>query len=123
MRASTTTFSRMETFLISIFVIAGEQQTHIFALSFPFSNQYLYSIYLVNVINIFIGQVSPGLQERVQLSPCVQSMGDYLGCRQEIFLLYLSRGFYILYHRPDLFTAVLSLHSSEPSRDISGYYY
>ena len=74
----------METFLISIFVIAGEQRNQKYSRS-------LFFIFLFFIFDFktFIGQVSSGLQERVQLSPSVQSMGDYLGCRQDKFILYL----------------------------------
>ena len=79
MKAFTTTSSRMETFLISIFVTAGRQKKH--SLSHP----HFIDMYCVL-------KVSPGLQERVQLSPSVQSVGDHLGSRQEIDLFSIYPG-------------------------------
>ena len=118
MKASTTTSSRMETFLISIFVIAGEQRTHIFALSFP-----------INICTIFCNVISSTgfywtSRESSAIPECIE-YGRPFGLQARDFLLYLCRGFifYIFYIRPDLFTPVLSLHSSEPCRDISRHYY
>ena len=84
MKASTTTSSRMETFLISIFVTAGKKKTYIHTL-----------LFIIPTYMCYVIKVSSGLQERVQLSPSVQSMGDNLGCRQDIdlFSIYPGRGF------------------------------
>ena len=52
MKVSTTTSSRMETFLISIFVIAGEPK-HNDALSSSFSNQYMtYDVYVILIASL-----------------------------------------------------------------------
>ena len=122
MRASTTTFSRMETFLISIFVIAGEQNNTYFRSLFSIFQSISVQYRFCNVINIFIGQVSPGLQERVQLSPSVQSMGDHLGSRQETFLLYLSLLSFIFYTSGQIsspqFYLFIALSLVENYRDI-----